>query len=77
VLGLLTECASGSDRALQANDGEAVIRAFEQIGREISQVRGAGLSLAATAAAVGKADGKDHAERAASRMDQLRPEALW
>jgi Flp pilus assembly protein TadG len=42
ALGLLTECASGSDRALQANDGEALVRAFEQIGREISQVRVAG-----------------------------------
>jgi Flp pilus assembly protein TadG len=41
-LALLTECASGSDRALQANDGEALVRAFEQIGREISQVRVAG-----------------------------------
>jgi hypothetical protein len=42
ALDLLTECASGSDKALQANDGEALIRAFEQIGREISQVRVAG-----------------------------------
>jgi Flp pilus assembly protein TadG len=42
ALDLLTECASGADRALQANDGASLVRAFEQIGREISQVRIAG-----------------------------------
>jgi hypothetical protein len=42
ALDLLRECASGRDRALQANDGEALVRAFEQIGRELSQVRVAG-----------------------------------
>jgi hypothetical protein len=42
ALDLLTECAPRSDRALQANYGESLIRAFEQIGRETSQARVAG-----------------------------------
>ena len=42
TLAMLSSCASGTDRALRASNGAALIGAFEQIGRDISTLRVAG-----------------------------------
>lgn len=39
TLALLQSCASGGDKAYQASNGEALIQAFQVIGREIAQLR--------------------------------------
>lgn len=39
TLSLLQGCASGSDKAYRASDGQALIQIFQAIGREIAQLR--------------------------------------
>lgn len=39
TLSLLQGCASGSDKAFRASDGQALIQVFQAIGREIAQLR--------------------------------------
>lgn len=39
TLSLLQGCASGSDKAYRASDGQALIQVFQAVGREIAQLR--------------------------------------